>query len=393
MFSFKTINIFSGEKIDNWILGKFAKILKQEYERYGINTKLSYELDNTVDFNQCLIYLNCNPDTASKKDVVMITHVDQYAKFELLEKLLPKISLGICMSKDQMDKLINLGLDKNKLCYINPAHDGIIPVRKYVIGLASRVYSDGRKNEHYFDKLAEVLDCDYFKFKIMGANWEPQIKHLKEYGFEVEYYNKFDYKIYTKEFFTNLDYYLYTGFDEGQMGFVDAQSAGINTIVSSQGYHLDSNTPITFSFNNYEELEQIFLNLQNERKKIVDNMQSWTWENYAIKHLQIFEYLKTGKIIENSFKDGLNSLLENKNKEFKYNEEEKQKYIKFLRRKIIYKDINYNAAAISIKEFYRKIMNKIFTITNIIKNNKKYKQIIILGIKIKFSKNKENKCK
>ena len=383
--SIKHINIFSGEPIDNWILGKFAKNMKKYFEEYGVKTDLSYKLSQIADFNQCLIYLNCNPDLASKKDVVMITHVDQYAKFELLEKLLPKIGLGICMSKDQMEKLINLGLDKNKLCYINPAHDGVIPVKKIVVGLASRVYNDGRKNEIYFNKLADVLDCNYFKFKIMGANWDPQVDYMRSKGFEVEYYPKFDYEIYTKKFFADMDYYLYMGLDEGQMGFVDAQSAGVKTIVTTQGYHLDSDSPITHPFTTYKELEKIFLGLQKEKMDIVDAMKHWTWENYAIKHLHIYEYLKTGRIIENSFKDGLNSLLQNRNLTVKpVDEKAKQEYIDYLKREIIHNKTlkAYHKGPLKLS----KIFKTLFSIEKERYANYKKKTITIMGIRISLKK-------
>ena len=381
----KHINIFSGEPINNWILGKFAKNMKKYFEEYGVKTDLSYKLTPNADFNQCIIYLNCDPNTATDKDVVMITHVDQYGKFELLEKLLPKIGLGICMSKEQMDKLINLGLDKNKLCYVNPAHDGVIPVKKWVIGLASRVYNDGRKNETYFNKLADVLNCDYFKFKIIGANWEPQVDYMRSKGFEVEYYPQFDYEIYTKKFFADMDYYLYMGLDEGQMGFVDAQSAGVKTIVTNQGYHLDSNSPITYPFTTYEELEKIFLNLQKEKKEIVDAMQLWTWKNYAIKHLHIYEYLKTGRVIKNSFKDGLNSLLDNINSANRpVDEKAKQEYVSYLKREIVYNDKLQSYVGKSSKKL--KFLEKLFSIKSEKKDGYKRKVLTILWVKVKLNK-------
>lgn len=373
-FSFRHINIFSGEPIDNWILGKFAKNLKSGYEKYGVLADLSYELSTKADFNQCIIYLNCSPDSATERDVIMITHVDQYWKFELLEKLLPRVALGICMSKEQMNKLINMGLDKNKLCYVNPAHDGVIPVKKWVVGLASRVYSDGRKNETYFNKLADVLDPRYFKFKIMGANWAPQVNYMRSKGFEVEYWADFNYEIYTKKFFADMDYYLYMGTDEGQMGFVDAQSAGVKTIVTAQGYHMDSDSPITHPFMTYDELEKIFLGIQAEKMDIVGAMHNWTWQSYALKHLQIFEYLKSGKIIQNDFRDGLNSLLLNRTTEFQYDEKAKQEYIKYLKREIVHRDINYLRG--------KKIswIQKVFSI----RRENKGHIIRILGIKIKI---------
>ena len=357
MFSFKHIHIFSGEPVNAWILGKFAKNLKKYYNQYGIKSEISKETDPSADFNHYIIYRHCSPKTATDRDVLMITHVDQYKKFELLEQLMPLVALGICMSREQMDKLINMGLDKNKLCYVNPAHDGVIPVKKYVIGLASRVYADGRKNESYFDRLAEILNPKYFKFKIMGANWEPQIKHFRKKGFEVEYWSKFNYGVYTKKFFNDMDYYLYLGLDEGQMGFVDAQSAGVKTIVTKQGYHLDSASPVTHAFTTYEELEKILLSIQQEKMDIVNAMADWNWENYVLKHLQIFEYLHSGKIIKNDFKDGLNSLLENRTRDFKYDEKAKEEYIKYMKREIIKRDINYSKK--KKDSIWHKIINKL----------------------------------
>ncbi len=383
--SIKEINIVLGDKKDSWIIKKIAEKLNTETIKLGVSSNISTTFNKNADFNLGLIYHNFVDKELTPFDVLMITHVDQYWKFELLEKLISKIGLGICMSKEQMDKLINLGLDKNKLCYINPAHDGVIPVKKWVIGLASRVYNDGRKNETYFNKLADVLNCDYFKFKIIGANWDPQVDYMRSKGFEVEYYPQFDYEIYTKKFFADMDYYLYMGLDEGQMGFVDAQSAGVKTIVTTQGYHLDSDSPITHPFTTYKELEKIFLGLQKEKMDIVDAMKDWTWENYAIKHLQIYEYLKTGRVIENSFKDGLNSLLENINSAPKaVNEKAKWEYLNYLKRKIVYNDSLQSYICNSSKKLV--FLEKIFSIKNEKKGGYKRKVLTLLGIRIKMKK-------
>jgi len=385
-FSIKSIHVYSGEPIDNWILGKFAKILQKEYSKYGINATLSEEKSKDADFNHCIFWLHCNPETTTSKDVAMITHFGEYKTLQRFEKVFPKLRLGICMSKDTMDKLIACGFDKNKLCYIEPAHDEVIPVKKWVIGLASRVYSDGRKNEDYFNKLADVLNHRYFKFKIMGANWEPQVDYMRKKGFEVEYYNEFNYDIYTKKFFSDMDYYLYMGLDEGQMGFVDAQSAGVKTIVTAQGYHLDSDSPITYPFETYDELEKIFFKIQKEKSDIVEGVHSWTWSQYALKHLMIFEYLKSGKIIKNDFKDGLNSLLNNINSNVKIDTKVRDEYLKHLKRPMHYRNIQnyYSKNDVSFHE-------KIFSIKKEWHVEGKRKVITILGIKIKLKRKKQKK--
>jgi hypothetical protein len=238
----------------------------------------------------------------------MVTHIDSIFKLNLLRDKIRTASVGICMSKETMEYLAKMGLDKKKLCYINPAHDGKIPIKKITIGIASRVYNDGRKNEFYFDKLAEKLNPDFFKFKIMGNGWESQIESLQRHKFEIDYIDHFDYQEYLK-FIPSLDYYLYTGFDEGQIGFVDALSAGIKTIVAPQGYHLDAENGITHSFRNYDELETILLILQEEKQRLVKAVVSWNWYDYTLKHVEIWKYLLGKTKIKSTYTDGVNTLI------------------------------------------------------------------------------------
>ena len=217
-------------------------------------------------------------------------------------------SLGICMSSETMNWLANMGVDKKKLCYINPAHDQKVKIKKYVIGLTCRVQIDGRKREYFIDKLADIIDPAYFSFKIMGDSWDSQVLNLKEKGFEVLYMDHF----IKDEYYTlisSLDYYLYMGMDEGQMGFVDAAAAGVSTIVTKQGYHLDALDAISHSFTTFNELKNIFLKLQKDRIKLVDSVAEWNWRDYTIKHVECWKYIMEKKEIISNYNDGLNSLI------------------------------------------------------------------------------------
>ena len=97
--------------------------------------------------------------------------------------------------------------------------------------------------------------------------------------------------------------------DEGQMGFVDAVAAGVKTIVTSQGYHLDALNAITHPFTTYEELESIFLSIQEEFRKLPDSVSTWNWFDYTKKHVEIWRYLLDNKNVVSRYNDGLNSLL------------------------------------------------------------------------------------
>ena len=90
---------------------------------------------------------------------------------------------------------------------------------------------------------------------------------------------------------TSLDNYLFCGFDEGSMGYLDALRAGIGTIVTPQGYHLDVKDGITYACRTIPDFIDILLKLQNDRKKIVRSVEDWTWKNFADKHIEVWNYL------------------------------------------------------------------------------------------------------
>ena len=92
------------------------------------------------------------------------------------------------------------------------------------------------------------LEARFFKLKIMGAGWGEIVSQLEQLGFEVEYYAEFNREIY-KTLMTSLDYWIYYGFDEGAMGYLDALAAGVKTICTPQGYHLDTRCGLTYPCN------------------------------------------------------------------------------------------------------------------------------------------------
>lgn len=231
---------------------------------------------------------------------------------EFIKHQLKNVKMGICMSKETMNTLTAYGVPREKLCYINPAQDGVIKPKKYVLGIMHRTYEDHRKNEKALIDICKDLDTDYFVFKIMGAGWNNIVDTLITMGFEVEYYNEFNYEIYTK-LIPSLDYYLFWGFDEGSMGYLDALRAGIETIVTPQGFHLDVKDGITYPCRTIVDFKEILLMLQEKRQKIVQSVDSLTWKNYVNKHLEVWNYLLGNEdgIYKNQhmYEDGIFSVL------------------------------------------------------------------------------------
>ena len=308
------VRIVCYEDVHSWIIGKFALKMEEHLLELGHEVSIAKTADDEADINHHLIYRGYSMESTGIQ-TLMITHVDSTKKINLVKKQLTVADMGICMSAETVNMLANLGVPREKLSYVNPAHDGIIKPRKLVLGLTCRVQKDGRKREFFLNDLAKLIDPQIFSFKIMGDGWDEQIEVLRSYGFDVEWDESFNYDKYVK-LIPSLDYYIYMGMDEGQMGFVDAVAAGIKTIVTTQGYHLDAKNGITHGFSNYEELKSILLKINNDKLAQMEGVASWNWLDYTKKHIDIWEYLiakkqnSTFKYIEKSYADGVSSINE-----------------------------------------------------------------------------------
>ncbi len=283
------INIISYEDVGLWIFGKFAKKLHEHLTYLGYESKISNAPDSNYDINHHISYLDFN-GLPCNIDTLMITHVDNLSKFQSLKQYLKDDIFGICMSKGTVNYLATLGIDRKQLGFVNPAHDGIIQTRRINVGITCRVQPDGRKREYFLNEIADIIDPALFKFTIMGDGWGKNVDDIRKKGFEVIYYKEFDYDVYVS-IFQHLDYYLYTGMDEGQMGFIDAAHGGVKTIVTKQGYHLDAVGGVTYPYEEIEELREIFSKINADQANLVYSVKNWNWLDYTKKHVEIWTYL------------------------------------------------------------------------------------------------------
>ena len=306
------VRIVSYEEVDAWILGKFALRLCENLLLQGVQAEISKVPDDSADINHHIIYAGYYGYAGKKNttETVMVTHIDTELKLNMVREQLKSVQMGICMSSDTMRKLTRSGIPRDRLCYVNPAHDGVIKPRKVTLGITSRVYSTGCKRENILIELADQISPTDFKFVIMGAGWDEIVNELRRKCIEVIYYDHFDYKLYC-ELMPGFDYYLYLGQDEGSMGFLDALSAGIGTIVTPQGFHLDAKEGITYAFDEVKELGTILAGIAQQRERLTNAVSSWTWSEYARKHLLIWDYVlrrkKSLPIASEMYRD-LNSL-------------------------------------------------------------------------------------
>ena len=317
------INLICNINDNQWILGKFARKLKEHLVLKGHDTEITTSIDFNADVNHYLLYLDYKY-TPNLITTVMITHIDNSIKLNFLKANSIFFNMGICMSHDTMTNLISHSIDTRKLCYVNPAIDGDIPIKPKLIGITCRIQSDGRKREMFLSRLAKDISPIYFKFIIMGDGWDKQVKDLQNNRFNVQYYNSFDIVKY-REIISSLDYYLYFGQDEGQIGFVDASSAGIETIVTNQGYHLDAIFKSKYLYNTYSELLSIFQELQSNRIQIIESVKTWNWDDYASKHLEIWNFIFNNNV-NSKYLDGINSNANN----LKYKKNYKKTFFLFI---------------------------------------------------------------
>jgi hypothetical protein len=295
--------------VNAWILGKIALRLCENLKSLGVRADISKKPDPAADINHHIIYFDYD-GRRTTTDTVMITHIDKEEKVRKVRGQLVNAEMGVCMSLDTVRQLAAAGLPRDRLCYINLAHDGVMKPRRLAIGITSKVQPDGCKREWMLTELAKSVSPADFEFFIMGSGWEAVVEQLEGTGFHVEYVNHFARERYIRVMPT-LDYYLYMGQDDGSMGFIDALAAGIPTIVTPQGYHLDAPGGITYPFNEIGELAEIFRKIAEQRNARVRAVASWTWLEYARKHLVLWRCIlarKSGRPVPEGMKDDLKSI-------------------------------------------------------------------------------------
>jgi hypothetical protein len=302
------VHVVCYEELDAWILGKMARRLHEELREMGQDATLGRTPDPHAQINHHVIYYDYL-DRTPTIETVMITHIDEPQELAKVERQLVQlgVEMGICMSYEAVHRLAHFGIPRQKLCFINPAHDGVIAPRKTLVGIATRLYPDGRKQESLLVELCREVSPDDFRFAIMGAGWDGIVAELRGRGFEVDYVDRFDPDAY-RTFMPSLDYYLYLGQDEGSIGFLDALAAGVATIVTPQGFHLDVDGGITHPFHDLAELRRIFDDIARPRRDRVAAASALTWAAFARRHLLVWEYLLVRKAGREPARDLLEEL-------------------------------------------------------------------------------------
>lgn len=287
-----------------WILEKIAHRLQEHLKGFDFTAEMSDRPLRDVDVNHHMSWAFANLPS-NVPSTMFITHLDNIYKIKQVKSELKHyVDMGICISSDTVQQLKNFGIRSEALCFIPPAHDGLVSQKRIVIGITTRVYPDGRKREDLLVRLAGDLRLDAFEFRIFGKGWEDVISKLEKAGAKVTYFQETD--DYQKDYETILraipvfDYYLYLGKDEGSLGTLDALASGVKTIITPQGFHLDIPHGITHPVMEYKDVLDVFRSLANDMKNRLEGVSNLNWREYARRHSLVWRQLiaagRTGDI-------------------------------------------------------------------------------------------------
>jgi hypothetical protein len=148
-------------------------------------------------------------------------------------------------------------------------------------------------------EMARNMRLDRFRFEIFGLGWGEIVPKLEAAGAEVAYWpGTDDFQADYGELVSRIpsfDYYLYLGRDEGSLGTLDALAAGVKTIVTPQGFHVDLPGGITHAVWSLEDLERTMAQLAAEVDRRYGAVAGLTWEAYAHAHAIIWSAVIEGR--------------------------------------------------------------------------------------------------
>lgn len=284
-----------------WIIEKMAIRLSQALRELGVNSDVTPAWSPTADINHFMIFHYVEGARVGQ-NTMLITHVDDALKYQMIRDALSTVQVGICMSQMTVDQLTNEGLPQDQLCAILPANDKNTTPRRLVIGITSNLPPDGRKREFLLAQLAKETELSDFHFDVFGRGWTKTAEQLRAGGATVTVTEgttdyEGDYREICRRI-PHFDYYFYMGLDEGSLGTLDALSAGVPTIITPQGFHLDIPHAITHPFVEFAELKEIFMRIAQSRRDRIAAAGALTWQAHAQRHITLWNAMREGRLAD-----------------------------------------------------------------------------------------------
>jgi hypothetical protein len=299
MFEVRSIQIiFAHPSSNNWILGKIARKIKENFEAIG----LSVEILNFPTGKSDVVFwigkssgplwrhflqvgiAKTSPTYETRLESVLVTHIDDLFKVQNIKNLHKNGDDLVFMSNSHADLVANLAKISPRPFAARFGSDFAESYlyERFVVGIFSKVYPDGRKNEDWLVDYAKNNSALNLEFLIIGAGWTQTVKRLRALGVLVRLYDGVEnsYPAYESfpDFYRDLSLYIYLGFDEGAMGCLDAYILGVPLLISKQGFHLDFQLAETDYFTDYKDFENKLNLTRSIYAQDVQKKLEWTWE-------------------------------------------------------------------------------------------------------------------
>lgn len=274
-----------------WILEKIAVRLKEKFQLGGIDVQI---LDCPNGDSDVVYWLYFGHRGIIDRDLdkystrlksALVTHVDDAAKVNRVKKL-HKVGVDLVFMSPAHSLEISSMLGFSKPFFNILLGTDLVEVkRRMKIGIFSKCFSDGRKNEGWLVELAKKENLEECEFIFIGTGWDGIRDKLEASGAQVNLYDgvQHPYPEYSKfpSFYRSLDLYLYAGFDEGAMGSLDAYVLGVKLLISRQGFHKEFDLDDTSFFSNYQEFHEKFMRNLVEYRNHQRTLEAWSWGKCA----------------------------------------------------------------------------------------------------------------
>lgn len=290
-----SVSIVLHENNKGWVLEKFALKIAEKLDRQKYEVEISSSPNSASEIIVWMHYLNFDTSLfdSSKINFIVVPHIDNSVKLIKLQQMMRNNLNIICFSEELATRLKHIFQNDSNIFSLEFGNDLVQSNPKYTIGIASHVYPDKRKNEQWILDFGRKNFRENIKFVFIGKRWLSIAKELSGLGIECEVHNPGKIGVTSYEVviaqLKKLDLFIYTGFDEGSLGALDAFILGIPMLVSKQGFHLEFELDKSSYFSTYSEFEDL-LKSKIEMFKYLQTLKlKYSWTEIASKLDTIFE--------------------------------------------------------------------------------------------------------
>ena len=302
----KSVQLVLHPDQEGWILHKIAQRMKRELESMEIETKIVSDPEGNADVFFWLYYghngIIEHAKSSPQKGIhsAFVTHVDDAVKTNKVAKLVNnKIDL-VFMSEDHANT-VSAALGLNKFFNILLGSDLSAYDVPYRVGIFSKRFSDGRKNEKWLIRLAKEIDLSDVEIIFVGSGWKVVASKLQSLGVSTIRYdddeNKYPEYSEFPGIYKSLDLFLSPSFDEGSMGSLDAFILGRDMLISRHGFHIELELDDENYLDSYQDLKGKFTIRLNKFRKRRMRARDWSWRNTAIDLLDHWNELSEKPVI------------------------------------------------------------------------------------------------